>query len=218
MTITYPGHGTELNPRKIRRLLDKEPWEEADSYHYNVDAYTQERRIYLGTVFGLTPSGKYYMPWACSNVWGCNTCKGTGSILTTKRRIHKKWASKQKGARRHYMNPKRVVVYVHRDRCDAKHAKRMRIYHNYSRSMRSCTACGGSGSREAHLDEKWREYAESLCESIGASLQNGEADSCDLFVVEYRDTPEDEDGDDGEAEEEPDECGLRSQVLPEASG
>lgn len=23
---------------------------------------------FLGTVFNLTPSGKYYMPWACSNV------------------------------------------------------------------------------------------------------------------------------------------------------
>lgn len=23
---------------------------------------------YLGTVFSLTPSGKYYTPWACSNV------------------------------------------------------------------------------------------------------------------------------------------------------
>jgi len=26
------------------------------------------RRVYLGTVFELLPSGKYYMPYACSNV------------------------------------------------------------------------------------------------------------------------------------------------------
>jgi len=24
--------------------------------------------VYLGTVFSLMPSGKFYMPWACSNV------------------------------------------------------------------------------------------------------------------------------------------------------
>jgi hypothetical protein len=27
-----------------------------------------ESTFFLGTVFNLTPSGKYYMPWACSNV------------------------------------------------------------------------------------------------------------------------------------------------------
>lgn len=26
------------------------------------------RRVFLGTVFALCPSGKYYTPWACSNV------------------------------------------------------------------------------------------------------------------------------------------------------
>ena len=26
------------------------------------------KSVYLGTCFDLLPSGKYYMPWACSNV------------------------------------------------------------------------------------------------------------------------------------------------------
>lgn len=33
---------------------------------------------YLGTVMGLTPSGKYYQPYACSNVDTCTRCKGMG--------------------------------------------------------------------------------------------------------------------------------------------
>ena len=33
---------------------------------------------FLGTVFALTPSGKYYPPWANSNVDPCPRCKGTG--------------------------------------------------------------------------------------------------------------------------------------------
>lgn len=34
--------------------------------------------VYIGTVFSVMPSGKYYMPWACSNIEKCNRCKGKG--------------------------------------------------------------------------------------------------------------------------------------------
>jgi len=34
--------------------------------------------LYLGTVFNMFPSGKYYTPWACSNVEPCPRCKGEG--------------------------------------------------------------------------------------------------------------------------------------------
>lgn len=48
--------------QKIRTLLDAEPWEE-DKYNNS-----ETRRIFIGTVFSLMPSGKYYVPWACGNV------------------------------------------------------------------------------------------------------------------------------------------------------
>ena len=51
-----------LNAQEIRELLDQEEWQDTD------DPMRQERCIFLGTVFQLYPSGKYYMPWACSNV------------------------------------------------------------------------------------------------------------------------------------------------------
>jgi hypothetical protein len=35
-------------------------------------------QAYIGTVFALIPSGKYYMPWACSNVEACPECDGDG--------------------------------------------------------------------------------------------------------------------------------------------
>lgn len=44
-----------------------EPWEGEKSESY-----------YLGTVFAIMPSGKYYMPWACSNVDPCPRCEGKG--------------------------------------------------------------------------------------------------------------------------------------------
>ena len=44
--------------------------------------------LFVGTVFSLTPSGKYYMPFACSNVELCPRCKGTGQ---TKNGKHCAW-------------------------------------------------------------------------------------------------------------------------------
>ena len=48
---------------EVRKRLDKEQWEDDD---WEVDS--QRRTIFIGTVFNLLPSGKYYMPWAASNV------------------------------------------------------------------------------------------------------------------------------------------------------
>ena len=44
--------------------------------------------LFVGTVFSLTPSGKYYLPFACSNVELCPRCKGTGQ---TKNGKHCTW-------------------------------------------------------------------------------------------------------------------------------
>jgi hypothetical protein len=37
-------------------------------------------RVFLGTVFALTPSGKYYTPFASGNVISCPRCKGEGTL------------------------------------------------------------------------------------------------------------------------------------------
>lgn len=52
----------------VRKDLDSQEWQ--DTY----DGDRQERLSFLGTVFHLYPSGKYYMPFACSNVEVCETC------------------------------------------------------------------------------------------------------------------------------------------------
>jgi hypothetical protein len=47
----------------IPALMAEEDWQE------RTDGEPGEARyLYLGTVFTLTPSGKFYMPWACGNV------------------------------------------------------------------------------------------------------------------------------------------------------
>lgn len=53
---------TGLDWKEIRKELDLQDWEKDDFDE------TESRRIYIGTVFNLLPSGKYYQPFACSHV------------------------------------------------------------------------------------------------------------------------------------------------------
>ena len=40
--------------------------------------------LFLGAVFGLTPSGKFYTPWANGNVEDCPRCHGSGHTANGK--------------------------------------------------------------------------------------------------------------------------------------
>lgn len=173
--ISYPGHGAQLYADEIRAALEAESWEPSD------DDERQERRLYLGSIFGCTPSGKFYAPFACSNVAGCASCKGTGTVPR-----HRKVRVNQRQAARALRIRKRFDARAKVNRVAAQAWVKGRDAWRFA-CGRSCTACGGSGSREAHLDERWREYAETLCESVGAFLENGEGDPCDFFIVECRD-------------------------------
>ena len=62
-----------FDPKEIRRLVDYEEW---GAIPPDGDL---ARGIFLGTVFALCPSGKYYTPWANSNVEDCPRCKGKGT-------------------------------------------------------------------------------------------------------------------------------------------
>lgn len=52
--------GTCVNWDAVKEELEAAEWETEDGY--------EVRRVFLATVFSLAPSGKYYTPWANSNV------------------------------------------------------------------------------------------------------------------------------------------------------
>ncbi len=52
---------TGINWDVIRTELDGMEWEDEGFGDFR-------REVFIGTAFSLTPSGKYYTPWACSNV------------------------------------------------------------------------------------------------------------------------------------------------------
>jgi len=70
-----PGFDLEY----IRKVVDNETWLESWQ-----DPDLEGRGIFLGTVFALLPSGKYYMPFACSNVDLCPRCHGKGETRNGK--------------------------------------------------------------------------------------------------------------------------------------
>ena len=77
---------TNIDWSAVRADLDSTEWE------YDRESHQFERRSFLGTCFGLTPSGKYYTPWANGNVDPCPACGGSGQRrLKVKRRVMKKW-------------------------------------------------------------------------------------------------------------------------------
>lgn len=191
-TLWQRPEGATFDVAHIRDLLREKPWEEAD---HNVDADGQERRVWLGTVFGVTPSGKVYAPFACSNVWGCASCGGSGIVLHVKRRTFKKWQRAHERARALWQKRGRHWAIGQRHPSALRSAQV--AFRNHQASHSTCRACGGLGSREAFLDELWREHHEKLFEDWGIGFECG--DNGDYFAVEYRDTP-DEDEEDEEEE------------------
>jgi hypothetical protein len=209
--MTTVDHGFDL--KAIRANLDREDWEsDPENPGYQV------RRIYLGDVFSLTPSGKMYMPFACGNLDACETCKGTGSVVPRRyrRRTQKKHATRHakvmarfdalwgKGDETGAPMPSLGPAYRPAGQRAAfrfidRQPKRFRL--RYLSVGTTCTACGGCGSREAHVDELWNEAAEETVGSIDGvhlSWEDGDA-----FAVETRDAPEDDD--ESEPEPQPDD-------------
>jgi len=45
---------------------------------YEPEPGVKVKSLFIGTVFNLTPSGKYYTFWACSNLEPCPVCDGKG--------------------------------------------------------------------------------------------------------------------------------------------
>lgn len=183
---------TNIDWQAVRADLDSQDWQENDGNF--------ERTCFLGTVFRLFPSGKYYTPWANSNVDPCPFCKGSGHIVIGTRRQRKKWES----AYHHYRQlvHKRGVEYA-RNRDNTYY---MDCYHKL---IRACDFCGGLGSREAYLDVQYRELLGSEADEHGLFITAGEGDPCDVFAGECRDAVECDDCGETVPANTPHECETR---------
>lgn len=180
--VAWPKHGTEWIAADIVKEMAKEDWEDDPE-----NKGQQVRQLYLGSWVSNSASGKTYMPWACSNVSGCASCKGTGGHpLHRRKRVAKRRAARYDAVRR---------GYTRRGAWDNASARawltRQGKVSSRGKCGPSCTACGGLGSRQAYLDERWVAYTTSLLEGLGMSY---EPEGDDLRAVQRRDSEEDEHG------------------------
>jgi hypothetical protein len=143
-----------------------------------------EGYVFLGTVFGIMPSGKYYMPWACGNVAGCRQCGGTGDVKNGKADPGA-WARLKLLAYEKRMGVMDEYGPYSDGEWPAETRDWLRSAEDLIRSLAptlTCSWCAGLGSHEAAQDEDFREALEEVADHHGLWLTSGEGDPCDLLV------------------------------------
>lgn len=187
--------GTTLG--RIRAQLDREDWHTVPG-----ESDRQVRMEFIGTIMNLTPSGKYYVPFAASNVAGdCTVCGGKGDVpnpaANTLKHTRAVYRHQQlvKNARKEqdkYSGSAPVGIWK-RARLAAHDATK------FAPTI-TCETCNGEGSESAAKDARWHEELEESLGFFGLYLEHGEGDPCDLFVAECRDVPDAEESEDDEDE------------------
>lgn len=192
---TFDATDLGFDAEIVRQEINLEEWQA-------VDEFTAARYYYLGTVFSLLPSGKYYTPWASSNVEPCSECDGTGSIPQSK--FHSGLIFLNRMRPPHYLLPaeRYDVAYeiVHKVRNWINRTIRKRKFAPLTIKLLialykiekplapvTCALCNGLGSAEVARDQEWYDLAHETLAEHDLSLEHGEGDPCDLFAVEYRD-------------------------------
>lgn len=159
---------------------------------YDRDSDGWYGRDFLGSIFNLTPSGKFYTPFACSNVTPCPHCNGE----------------------RELPNPASdPVAYALLDRAQRElRLSTMASYGSYSfggcwpmqvvhvlraaeeamadlRPTLTCEHCDGLGSEEARWDELFTEALERVAEENGGFIDYIDSD---IFFVISGEAPEED--------------------------
>ena len=171
----------------------------------NADAHPDDDRqmvqsVFLGTVFSIMPSGKYYMPWACSNVEPCEECKGEGwkgmttceycngkAYRTIKEEVARlnTWRS---GSDHIWFGDQETEESLIANKPSDCPILNMPEGQSFPCSCyggevhETCEHCDGLGSREAYLDEMFRDAMEDEASKNDSWVENGEGDPCDLFL------------------------------------
>lgn len=143
------------------------------------------KSVFLGTVMDLTPSGKYYTPFANSNIEKCPRCNGSGLVVNKRfdrGEFYKLWT--ECGILTQHM------INCFGPYCEGKWPAdlkkildRKRKKMDHSRSVWNCPRCDGVGSEEVKLDIEWHRQAERELATINAVLEPGQGDPCDLYAV-----------------------------------
>lgn len=166
-----------LNIDEVKKELDKaEPYEDTE----NQGQFLQT--IYLGSIFSLTPSGKFYTTWANSNLEPCMRCKGKGNIKNKHKSIKKVDAIDRKIFQVAHGWAKPYATLTKRQQQLIDKLRKIREHYD---KWKTCPECYGLGSLEARLDEDWWKQLESELEPIDAWYHGSEGDGCDIMISRH---------------------------------
>lgn len=156
-----------LDINKVKQLLDNEDI-------YEDDDGNKLQTIYLGSILNLTPSGKMYMPFACSNLSPCTRCKGTGVIKNKhgKKKKHEKVMRKLGLAWQATEHAKLNMNVI----------RKLQKQRDWWDTTIQCPECNGEGSLEARLDQDWWEQLEIELNEINAWAHESNDDGCDILI------------------------------------
>lgn len=149
---------------------------------------------YLGSVLSLAPSGKYYTPFANSNVDVCPQCGGSG-VMKNRKANPEAYADAKKAdsvlrtyAMEHYGGwaerrwPDELVGQL-----DA-----LVKTQNATKPELTCSRCGGMGSHEAYQDQEFYDALDQVAEEHGGWIESGEGDALDIFFGIAVEVPEED--------------------------
>lgn len=154
-------------------------------------------REFLGSVFGLTPSGKVYAPFACSNVTPCPHCDGKEELpnampdpLLNDLLIKEQHSIRMEAVKRYgsFVGGKWPDVLV--SLLDS-----IESIIEMTAPTRQCPYCDGLGSEEAWWDELWQEALEAVAEEHGGFIVVSDSDF--FFFVEFEPEGDNDDDDTG---------------------
>jgi hypothetical protein len=155
------------------------------------DGWEDECKIharYVGSM--INPSGKYYAPFAASNVsCDCPACGGSGDVLNPRRYTQAMPVTDDVVDRLDTMactlykaNANGHVLEADRKRVTSA-ASAVRELHNSFVYYLTCPACGGYGSVSAAQDERWQEFMEKFLNEENLWMEQGlNGDPCDYFI------------------------------------
>lgn len=164
----------EIIENAMKYIENEEPYKDMDG--------NTLKSVFIGTCFNIMPSGKYYMPFACSNVEMCPKCKGKGKIINP----NADSALYEENLKKEH----EIIVYLvdnNQSYWDLLPEMKENLDNiivclkHYAETV-ECHVCHGLGSEEAYKDQVMQEALEDFADKYGAFVHSGEGDPCDIFV------------------------------------
>lgn len=164
-----------LDITKLLKQLDKaEVYEDEDG--------NKTQTVYLGDIRSITPSGKVYMPFACSNLTPCPRCNGTTQI-ENKHYKKKKWMKIHNKRKVLFLNAiNQCGHFVHWPEKIHQKINKLLKQENHWTQWLICPECIGLGSLEARLDQDFWKQLGSELDTIEAWHHSSEGDGCQVMV------------------------------------